>query len=142
MTIIPLYKPDVPAAAGPGALLPVQTQDRLPETHQVVTGLGNTIYCQIGKYGYCYRSTCCFRVRLLQARMGAEGSSFLAGVTIDSSPILTTQDWSLHHAQVKDLLGIMIRNKAGQCSAVLCSVLFKTSGQCNTVEFSTIAQNQ
>ena len=33
--------------------------------------------------------------------MGAESSSLLSGVIIDSSPILTTQDWSLHHAQVK-----------------------------------------
>ena len=32
--------------------------------------------------------------------MGAESSSLLSGVIIDSSPILTTQDWSLHHAQV------------------------------------------
>ena len=40
-----------------------------------------------------------FRV-LVVARMGAESSSLLSGVTIDSSPILTTQDWSLHHAQV------------------------------------------
>ena len=35
-----------------------------------------------------------------ETRMGAESSSLLSGVTIDSSPILTTQDWSLHHAQV------------------------------------------
>ena len=32
--------------------------------------------------------------------MGAESSNLLSGVNIDSSPILTTQDWSLHHAQV------------------------------------------
>ena len=35
-----------------------------------------------------------------EVRMGAESSNLLSGVNIDSSPILTTQDWSLHHAQV------------------------------------------
>jgi len=34
--------------------------------------------------------------------MGAESSSLLASVNIDSSPILTTQDWSLHHAQRRE----------------------------------------
>jgi SCY1-like protein 3 len=34
--------------------------------------------------------------------MGAEGSSFLNSVTIDSSPILSTEDWALHHAQQTD----------------------------------------
>ena len=51
----------------------------------------------VGTFQFQFQSLfSCFQI----SRMGVESSSLLSGVIIDSSPILTTQDWSLHHAQV------------------------------------------
>ena len=73
--------------------------DPFPVTAQVMTKAVK-LFCanfSVGTFLFQFQSLfSCFQI----SRMGVESSSLLSGVIIDSSPILTTQDWSLHHAQV------------------------------------------
>ena len=91
-----------------------------PVTAQVMTKAVKLFCANFSVGNFQFQSLfSCFQI----SRMGAESSSLLSGVIIDSSPILTTQDWSLHHAQVSAPIKYQLNRSLLSFEWILCNFL-------------------